>query len=403
MQIVIVGCGIAAITAAKAIRENASEAEISIYTDEKYLYYPRPRLYDVITGETKLQGLLPYSEQWYQEQKIRVRLNSKVTSLKTDRKELVLGDNSRINYDKLLLANGAHPYVPPIKGVDKAGVFTLRTLEDALAIREFPKKKGKAIVIGGGLLGLEFAACLRKIGQQVEVLEVLPRLLPMQLDQEASSILRDDFEKRGIDVMLEVKATEILGKDTVSGVSLDDGKELSSDLILVASGIRPNINLASEAGIKVNKGVIVDQFLQTSVNDVYAAGDVSEFNGRVYGIIPPAIEQAKMASTNILGKEKRVYKGTVHSTSLKIAGISLTSIGLVNPEEPQYEEIKKVDQQEGVYKKMFLEQGKIVGAIILGERKGVSSIMKLMEQEVDVTRYKDQLLEDDFDYRKILF
>ncbi len=165
--------------------------------------------------------------------------------------------------------------------------------------------------------------------------------------------------------------------------------------------MRSNTDLAVEAGIKVNKGVVVDEYLQTSVNDVYAAGDVAEFEGRVYGIIPAALEQAKIAAMNMVEKGKQVYKGTIPSNTLKIVGIDLTSMGLVNPEGPQYEEVKKIDKEKGVYKKIVLEQGKIVGAIILGDRKGVTSIKKLMDQEIDVTRYKDFLLEEDFDYRKI--
>ena len=170
---------------------------------------------------------------------------------------------------------------------------------------------------------------------------------------------------------------------------------------MISAGVRSNKYLAVEAGIKVEKGVVVDQYLQTSVNDVYAAGDVAESEGRVYGIIPAAMEQAKIAAVNMLEKEKQVYEGTIPSNTLKIVGIDLTSMGLVNPEGPQYEEIKKIDKEKGVYKKIVLEQGKIVGAIILGDRKGVTSIKKLMDQEIDVTKYKDFLLEDGFDYRKI--
>jgi len=321
--------------------------------------------------------------------------------IETARKELLLEGRSRVNYDKLLLANGAHPFVPPIKGVEKTGVFTLRSIKDALAIKKSTKKTRKVIIIGGGLLGLEFAASLRKLGQQVDVVEIFPRLLPRQLDQDGATILKDRIETRGIKIGLGVRTEEILGEKTVSGVLLDNGKELSGNLVLVSAGVRSNTDLAVEAGIKVDRGVVVDQYLQTSVNDVYAAGDVAEFEGRVYGIIPAAMEQAKIATMNLLEKEKHVYKGTIPSNTLKIVGIDLTSMGLVNPEGPRYEEIKKVDREKGVYKKIVLEQGKIVGATILGDRKGVTSIKKLMDQETDVTKYKDSLLENDFDYRKI--
>jgi len=401
MHVVIVGSGVAGVTAARTIRENDLEAKISIYTNENHLYYSRPRLYEVLSGEAKTQEIYMFSEQWYEKRGIKVHLNKKVSGIETTKKEILLEDRSWVNYDKLLLANGAHPFVPPIKGVEKTGVFILRSIIDALTIREYAKKTRKTIIIGGGLLGLEFAVSLRKLGQRVDVLEIFPRLLPRQLDQDGATILKGGIETHGINIVLGVKTEEILGKNTVSGILLDTGKELSGNLVLLSAGVRSNTNLAVEAGIKVDKGVVVDQYLQTSVKDVYAAGDVAEFEGRVYGIIPAAMEQAKIAAKNMLEKEKQVYNGTIPSNTLKIVGIDLTSMGLVNPEGPQYEELKKIDKEKGVYKKIVLEQGKIVGAIILGDRKGVTSIKKLMGREIDVTKYKDSLLEDDFDYRKI--
>jgi len=401
MHVVIVGSGVAGVTAARTIKENDPKAKISVYTDEKHFYYPRPRLYEVLSGEANPREIYMFPQQWYEKRGIKVHMKKKVSGIETAKRELLLEDRSRVNYDKLVLANGAHPFVPPIKGVEKTGVFTLRSIKDALTIKEYTKKTRKTIVIGGGLLGLEFAASLRKLGQQVEVVEIFPRLLPRQLDQDGAKILKDRIETRDIKIVLGVKTEEVLGRKTVSGILLDNGKELSGNLVLISAGVRSNTNLAVEAGIKVDKGVVVDEYLQTGVNDVYAAGDVAEFEGRVYGIIPAAMEQAKIAAMNMLEKEKQVYEGTIPSNTLKIVGIDLTSMGLVNPEGPQYEEVKKVDKEKGGYKKIVLEQGKIVGAIFLGDRKGVTSIKKLMDQEIDVTKYKDFLLEDDFDYRKI--
>ena len=401
MHVVIIGSGVAGVTAARTIRENDPKAKISVYTNENHLYYPRPRLYEVLSGEAEPREIYMFSEEWYEKRRIKVHLNKKVLGIETARKELLLEGRSRVKYDKLLLANGAHPFVPPIKGVEKTGVFSLRSIKDALTIKEYTKKTRKAIIIGGGLLGLEFAASLRKLGQQVEVVEIFPRLLPRQLDQDGATILKDRIERRGINIVLGVKTEEILGKKMVSGILLNNGKEFSGNLVLISAGVRSNTDLAVEAGIRVDKGVVVDEYLQTSVNDVYAAGDVAEFEGRVYGIIPVAMEQAKIAAINMLEKEKQVYKGTIPSNTLKIVGVELTSMGLVNPEGSQYEEIKKIDKEKGVYKKIVFEQGKIVGAIILGDRKGVMSIKKLMDQEIDVTKYKDLLLKDDFDYRGV--
>jgi nitrite reductase (NADH) large subunit len=398
---VIVGNGVAGVTAARIIKEKNPEAKVTIYTDENHHYYPRPRLYEVLSGEAKPQEIYLFSEKWYEKRGINVHLNKKASSIDVDRKELSLDNRSRVRYDNLLLANGGHAFILPIKGVEKTGVFTLRSIRDALNIKEFTKKTKKAIVIGGGLLGLEFAASLRKLGQQVEVVEIFPRLLSRQLDQDGAAILKNRIASRGIDIVLGVKTVEILGRDTVSGILLDSGEMISGDLVLISAGVRSNVELALEAGIKVNRGVVVDSYLRSSAEDVYAVGDVAEFEGRVYGIIPAALEQARIAATNMLGEKQTVYTGTIPSNTLDIVGIDLTSMGIVNPEEAKYEEVKKVDDEKGVYKKLVLDQGKIVGAIILGDRKGLTSIKRLMTQETDITKYKDSMLKDDFDYKKV--
>lgn len=401
LNVVIVGNGVAGVTAARIIKEKNPETQVSIYTDESHHYYPRPRLYEVLSGEAKPREVYMFSEEWYEKKGINVQLNKKALSIDTERKELLLEDGSRVNYDKLLLANGGHSFVPPIKGVKKTGVFTLRTIRDALSIKEFTKKTKKVIVIGGGLLGLEIASSLKKLGQQVEVVEMFPRLLPRQLDPDGATILKNRIASRGIDIVLGVKTVEILGRETVSGILLDSEEELSGDLVLISAGMRSNTGLALEAGIKVNKGVVIDGHLRTSADDVYAVGDVAEFEGIVYGIIPAALEQASIAAANILGMEHNVYTGTVPSNTLKIVDVELTSMGLVNPEEPKYEEVKKTDKKKGVYKKLVLDKGKIVGAILLGDKKGVTSIKRLMTQETDITNYKNSILKDNFDYKKI--
>jgi nitrite reductase (NADH) large subunit len=213
--------------------------------------------------------------------------------------------------------------------------------------------------------------------------------------------LKNRIASRGIDIVLGAKTVEILGKETVSGILLDRGETISGDLVLISAGMRSNTELALEAGIKVNRGIVVDRNLRTSADDVYAVGDVSEFEGRVYGIIPAALEQASIAAANMLGEEDNIYAGTVPSNTLKVVDVELTSIGLVNPKESRYEEIKKTDKKKGVYKKLVLDKGKIVGAILLGDKKGLMSIKKLIAQETDITKYKDSILKDDFDYKKL--
>jgi nitrite reductase (NADH) large subunit len=400
LNVVIVGNGVAGVTAASILKEKNPEMRVSIYTDENSNYYPRPRLYEVLSGEAEPQDVTMFPAEWYTKKGITVHLGKKASNIDTKQKTLLLDDQSQVSYDKLLLANGGHSFVPPIKGAEKKGTFTLRTIQDAITIKEFATKTNKAVVIGGGLLGLEFASSLRKLGQQVTVVELFPRLLPRQLDADGATILKKRIESFDINIVLGAKTVEILG-NPISGIVLDSGETVQGELVLISAGIRSNINLASEAGIKVNRGIVVDEHLRTSAEDVYAVGDVAEFGGTVYGIIPAALEQAQIAAANMLGNKQNVYKGTVPSNTLQVVGIDLTSIGVINPEDPKYEEVKKSDPKKGIYKKLVLDNGKIVGAILLGDKKGVTSIKKLIAQKTDITKYKDSILNDDFDYKKV--
>jgi len=399
--VVIVGNGVAGVTAARIIKEKNPKALVSIYTDESYQYYPRPRLYEVLSGEIEPQDIYMFSEEWYRNKGIRVQLNKRVVNINLEQKEILQDDKTRVDYDKLILANGGHPFVPSINGIKKTGVFTLRTIKDALTIKDYTKKTKKAIVIGGGLQGLEFATSLKRLMQQVIVVELFPRLLPKQLDNEGATILKNHINSRGIEIVLGKKVVEVLGKNKVSGILLDNGESIHGDIVLFSAGIRSNTELASEAGITVNRGLIVDRHMLTSSEDIYAIGDVTEFEGTTYGIIPAAMEQARIAVENILGNDKSVYTGTTNSNTLNVIDLDLTSIGLVNPDDPKYEEIKESDEKKGVYKKLVLEKGKIVGAILLGDKKGVTSINRLIAQETDITKHKSLILKDNFDYKKV--
>lgn len=400
INVIIVGNGVAGVTAARTIKEKNPNTKVSIYTDEKSNYYPRPRLYEILSGKSDPEDIVVFSEEWYKKQGITVHLDKKAVRIDTEQKKLTLGDKTEVSYDKLVLANGAHCFVPPIKGSEKKGTFTLRNIKDAIMIREYTKNTKKAIIIGGGLLGLEFAFSLRKLGQQVTVIELSKRLLPRQLDNDGSTILKERIEALDINIVLGAKTSEILGKEKVSGILLDSGTTIQGDLVLISAGVRCNIALANKSGINVNRGVIVDNHLKTSAANIYAIGDIAEFNGTVYGIIPAAVDQAKNAAENIQGKQTS-YKGTVPTNTLKVMEIDLTSVGLVNPEDTKYEEIKETDKKKGIYKKLVLDKGKVVGAIILGETKPVQLIKRLIAQETDITKYKNSILKDDFDYKRI--
>ncbi|MGA9350671.1 MAG: FAD-dependent oxidoreductase, partial [Anaerolineae bacterium] len=307
MHFVIIGNGVAGVTAARALSEGG--AEVEVYTQEAHHYYPRPRLQRFLAGEIELEDLYLYSPAWYEGQGIAVHLGAEVMGLDPTAKRIALAactERSRSNgcevsYDRLLLATGSRPFIPPIEGVDKEGVFTLRTIEDALAIRRWAEGAKRAVVVGGGLLGLEAARALMVLGLRVTVLEYESYLLQRQLDAEGGALLRKLIGAMGIEVALNASSQAILGDGQATGVLLQDGRTIEGDLILISTGIRSNVKLAQEAGLEVHRGVVVDEHLRTSAEDIYAAGDVAEFQGRVYGIIPAALEQARTAALNMLG------------------------------------------------------------------------------------------------------
>ena len=401
MKVVIVGNGPAGITAAKTIRELNPDSEIVVYSKEPHSYYFRPKLPDLLGGSIESSEIYAYSEDWYRNRTIDVRLGTTVTEISPLEKALVVETGERVSYDKLLLATGSHSFVPPIMGVGRPGVFTLRTIDDAVGIKGYAKGRTKAIVIGGGLLGLEASRGLRSLGLEVTVVEFFPRLLPRQLDEEGASLLRTKIEEMGIRVQLSAESEQIEGDGGVSGLLLRDGRRIEGELVLISAGIRAHAELAERAGIAVNKGILVDEHMRTGTEDVYAAGDVAEFRGTMWGIIPAAIDQAKVAAANIAGRTDVTYEGTVPYTTLKVVGVDLTSIGVVAPEGEGFKEVRAVNPRKGIYKKLVLREGRIVGAIFLGDRKDVTPVNKLITGRVNVAKHTAHLLDEHFDLRTL--
>lgn len=401
MKIVIIGNGVAGINAAKILSENNKNLKIEVYTQEKYHYYQRPKLIELLAGEVQLEDIYVYPEEWYKKNNIEVFLNSKVIKIYPAQKNIELENKTKVNFDKLLIATGGVPFIPLIKGNDKKGVFTLSWVEDAFAIKKYAENIKKAIVIGGGLLGLESAKALLNLGLEVTVIEFFPYLLPRQLDLEGAEILKSEIERMGIKVFLNSKTKEMYGDEKVTGVMLEDGTDISGELILFAAGARPNKKLAEEAGLSTNKGVLVDAHMRTSIPDIFAAGDVAEFKGSCYGIIPAALEQSKVAAFNILGDVSVIYPGTIPSTTLKILGIDLASIGEINSQKDNYQIVVRKKPERCFYKKLVLKKGKIVGGIFLGDKKDAFVFKRIIDQKIDVSEFAERLLDEDFDLKKL--
>ena len=401
MKVLIIGNNVAGTTLAKAIRDADANTEIDIFTEEAMAYYPRPRLIDHLMGTVQEKDMPFYPADWYATNKLSLHLSSVADMIDPGVKRIRIGGVWH-SYDKLALATGSSGFVPPFKGLPKRNVFTLRTIDDARSIREAASKAKHAIVIGGGLLGLESArgVCTAFPKLTVTILEYAEHLLMRQLDHEGANILRGWIERTGARIEVKADTDEILGGSAMEGVRLKDGRVIEGDIVIISAGTRSNIGLAKDAGLKVNKGIVVDSSLRTSDPDIFALGDVCEFGGQVWAMIPPALDQARVAAKKILGQPGPEYKGTVPSNTLKVSGFDLTSIGTVRsahePPDLGFEEIRSISPDKSVYRKFVIKDGKMIGAILLGTKREALKVTKFIKDGELVDNIKSRLSDPAF-------
>ncbi len=366
MKYVIVGSGVAGMTAAMDLARQA-DAEIHIYTEEMYSYYYRPQVTNFLAGIMPLEKVIMRSPAWYEQKGIALHLESRVARVEPAQQQMVLAGGEIVTYDRLLLTPGAHPFVPPIAGRDKQGVFTIRTLDDAAAIRAYAQQCERAVVIGGGLLGLEAARGIQGLGLAVTIVELAPRLMPVQLDEPGAALLQHFVEAQGFTVMVGTSAQAIEGAERVERVVLQDGRELAAELVVVATGVRPNTALAEAAGLEVARGIVVDAQLRTSAPHIYAAGDAAIFEGRCWGIAPIAQAQARIAAANMAGGLE-AYVDIPPTTALKVLGIEVNALGETHSQEEGVEALRFLDSEGGRYRKLVLREGQLVGAITINDK-----------------------------------
>ena len=384
----IVGNGVAGTTAADYMRQNDPAGEITIVSGEDLPFYYRVRLPDLLGGTVDESELVAKKKDWYGERKVVLKLAARIIRAVPEEKKLVAEDGASFTYDRLLLANGSHPFIPRIRGHEKEGVFTLHTVEDVRKISRFAEKIDNALFIGGGLLGLEAAKALHQRGKNITVVEFFPRLLPRQLDIDGAARLQRFFEEMNFTFRLGATTREIAGTGRVEQVILENGDTLPAEMVIISAGVRPNLELAGLLGLATDKGIIVNDRLQTSDPDIYAAGDVIEFNGRTYGIWPAAAEQGKIAGINIAGG-RTTYTATLLSNTLKVAGIDLASAGEID-ENNRYD--AKIVATETFYKKVVIDNGRVIGCIMLGDRKNFNRISKAISTGEDILPELDSLL-----------
>ncbi len=384
---VIIGNGVAGTTAAENIYTQNSEGKITIFSDEDLPFYYRLRLNEFISGDISETQLVAKKVTWYEDHNISLKLKTRIAEVKLQEKMAITEDNQRFSFDRLLMATGSHSFIPPIKGSENKGVFTLRDIQDARNISAYAKNVEDVILIGGGLLGLEAGHALKKLGKRIMVVEFFPRLLPRQLDVDGARRLQEIMEDMGFSFRLGAKTQEITGDGQVSGILLEGGESLSGGMVVVSAGVRPNTVLAERLALSIDKGIVVDEHLQTSQPGIYAAGDVAEYKGMPYGIWPAAMEQGKIAGINMAGGDM-TYDGTTMANTLKVAGVDLASAGNIDAEN-EFE--ARIKTEGGIYRKIVIKDNHIVGCIMLGDTKGFNRITKMMAEKTDVSQIEDFL------------
>jgi nitrite reductase (NADH) large subunit len=366
VSVVVIGGGIAGVTAADFIRRGHPDCEIHLVGQESHALYNRMGISRLVYGRSAMQGLYLLPEQWYDDHAVHAWLNTMARRIDVRAQRVLLGTGEALPYDRLILAMGSSASTPPIEGLDRPGSFVLRQAGDAMGIRSYVQRHGcqRAVVAGGGLLGLEAAYSLHLLGLQVTVLERGKRLLSKQIDPRCSELVGGHFAKAGIEVLRGAETERVVGSPAVTGAALKDGRTLPCEVFLAAIGIRPNVELARDAGIPVGKGVLVDDRMRTRVRWVFAAGDVAEHNGQVLGLWPIAVEQAEAAAVNALGGDMLLTAETP-ATILKGVGLELFSIGRV--EAAPADEVIVVDRPAAPsYRRLLISRGRAVGATVLG-------------------------------------
>jgi nitrite reductase (NADH) large subunit len=389
--LVIVGNGMAA---ARLVDELAKVAlgryAIAVIGDEPRLAYNRVLLSSVLAGETASHDIELRPANWWRDRGVTLKYGCVATEIDVGRRELKIAGEESISFSKLILTTGSSALRLNVSGADLAGVHTFRDTRDVDLLLTLAAQKKRVVVVGGGLLGLEAAYGLAKAGAAVTLVHLMDRLMERQLDVPAAELLKSLVERKGIEILLHANTAGIHGETRVEGVELVDGRRIDADAVIFAAGIRPNTALAKEAGIPVNRGIVVDDHLQTAVPDVFAIGECAEHRGICYGLVEPAYEQARVLARHLAGATS-TYGGSVVATNLKVSGVSVFSAGDFMGAEGS-ETIVLSDINHGTYKKLVIAEGKLTGAVLIGDVADALWYLELIRNRQPTARIRADMM-----------
>ncbi len=391
-KLVLIGNGMAGVRTLEELLKIAPDLyDITVFGAEPYPNYNRILLSPVLAGEKTIDDIILNDRRWYEENGITLYTGKTVVKIDRRNRKVIADDGTEAEYDRLLLATGSHPIVLPLPGNDLDGVVTFRDIHDVEQMIEAARKYRRAVVIGGGLLGLEAANGLMVQGMDVSVVHIAEWLMERQLDPYAGELLKKSLEDRGMKFIMPAVTEAILGDKRVEGVRFKDGLEVPADLVVMAVGIRPNTDLAKSAGLYCERGVVVNDTLQTYDPRIYAVGECVQHRGQTYGLVAPLFEQAKVAANHLARLGYARYTGSVTSTKLKVTGIDLFSAGNFMGGEG-CEEIVMKDAAHGIYKKLVIEDNRIVGAVLYGDTVDGAWYFQLLKDGIDISEIRDTLM-----------
>jgi nitrite reductase (NADH) large subunit len=391
-KLVVIGNGMAPGRALEKLLEAAPDAyDIVIFNAEARVNYDRIMLSPVLSGEKTFEEIIIHGDGWYIKHGITLYKGVKITQIDREAKTVTSETGITESYDKLIIATGSSPFIIPVPGANLPGVVTYRDLDDVHAMMLAARSRGKAVVIGGGLLGLEAAAGLKEQGMDVTVVHLMPHLMERQLDPAAGYLLQRAVESRGINVICKANTKSIEGATRVTGVQLDDGTLLHANLVVMAVGIRPNAALAKEAGLAVNRGIVVTPDMRTSDPNIFALGECAEASGQVFGLVAPLYEMANVVAAQLYGKADAEFKPTATATKLKVTGMDLYSAGDF-ADAPDREEIVLRDPTRGQYRRLVLQGNQIIGAVMYGDTGDGPWFFDMIKRGIDISEMRSTVI-----------
>jgi nitrite reductase (NADH) large subunit len=391
-KLIVIGNGMAGIGCVEQILKHATRFDITIFGDETHANYNRILLSSVLAGEKSADEIILNDLEWYQKHGITLHLGVRITGIDPVLKTVTGDDGSVTSFDKLILATGSTPLIPPMEGIKRDGVFVFRTLQDTHALLQRARPGLKAAVIGGGLLGLEAARGLQVQGCDVTVIHLMETLMERQLDPTGGAFLKAQIEALGTKVLLGRSTSAILGNGRVEGLAFKDNSTLDAELVVIAAGIRPNVELAKMAGLQVNRGIVVNDHLETSDPDIFAVGECVEHRGVCYGLVAPLLEQGKVLAATLTGNRSAGFESSVPATKLKIMGVEVFSAGNWDEKASGAEAVRFEDSALGLYKKLTLRDGRLVGFILVGDTSDSPRYLDWLRSGKDLSKLRRHLL-----------